>query len=182
MYFKVIWDVAASVGEIVPGPGGSVHVASLQFITYNRLPCSCIHLLRPGETQLTYSQATILQEVRNSSIHRLPAYHGNANTGRVVINWFMHTDRTGELRVKGFEGRRLGPVQMTTDTAVRVTRMVIEEQCMSVSYAYVSHCFLFSFSPPLSLPLSIPQSSCYYTISHTDAIPRTLKSHIQVTF
>ncbi|KAI1439103.1 DUF431-domain-containing protein [Xylaria sp. CBS 124048] len=36
-------------------------------------------------------------------------------------------DRTGELRAKGFEGRRLGPMQMTTDTAVRVTRMVIEE-------------------------------------------------------
>ncbi|KAI1341431.1 DUF431-domain-containing protein [Xylariaceae sp. FL0016] len=37
-------------------------------------------------------------------------------------------DRTSELRKKGFEGRRLGPVQMTTDTAVRVTRMVVEEQ------------------------------------------------------
>ncbi|CAJ2503312.1 Uu.00g107060.m01.CDS01 [Anthostomella pinea] len=37
-------------------------------------------------------------------------------------------DRTGELRKKGFAGRRLGPVQMTTDTAVRVTRMVVEEQ------------------------------------------------------
>ncbi|KAI0472655.1 SAM-dependent RNA methyltransferase [Xylariaceae sp. FL0804] len=37
-------------------------------------------------------------------------------------------DRTSELRAKGFEGRRLGPVQMTTDTAVRVTRMVVEEQ------------------------------------------------------
>ncbi|KAK0727053.1 SAM-dependent RNA methyltransferase [Lasiosphaeria miniovina] len=35
-------------------------------------------------------------------------------------------DRTSELRKKGFEGRRLGPVQMTTDTAVRVTRMVVE--------------------------------------------------------
>ncbi|KAI0015136.1 SAM-dependent RNA methyltransferase [Xylariomycetidae sp. FL0641] len=37
-------------------------------------------------------------------------------------------DRTSELRKKGFEGRRLGPVQMTTDTAVRVTRMVVEEK------------------------------------------------------
>ncbi|KAI2467018.1 DUF431-domain-containing protein [Annulohypoxylon bovei var. microspora] len=37
-------------------------------------------------------------------------------------------DRTSELRKKGFKGRRLGPVQMTTDTAVRVTRMVVEEQ------------------------------------------------------
>jgi ribosome biogenesis SPOUT family RNA methylase Rps3 len=37
-------------------------------------------------------------------------------------------DRTSELRKKGFEGRRLGPKQMTTDTAVRVTRIVIQEQ------------------------------------------------------
>ncbi|KAH6690574.1 DUF431 domain-containing protein [Plectosphaerella plurivora] len=35
-------------------------------------------------------------------------------------------DRTSELRKKGFEGRRLGPKQMTTDTAVRVTRLVVE--------------------------------------------------------
>lgn len=28
--------------------------------------------------------------------------------------------------MKGFEGRRLGPVQMTTDTAVRVTRLVVQ--------------------------------------------------------
>ena len=34
-------------------------------------------------------------------------------------------DRTSELRKKGFQGRRLGPVQMTTDTAVRVTREVV---------------------------------------------------------
>ncbi|KAK5059898.1 hypothetical protein LTR84_009781 [Exophiala bonariae] len=34
-------------------------------------------------------------------------------------------DRTSELRKKGFTGRRLGPKQMTTDTAVRVTRMVV---------------------------------------------------------
>lgn len=39
-------------------------------------------------------------------------------------------DRTSELRKKGFEGRRLGPKQMTTDTAVRVTRMVVEQKCM----------------------------------------------------
>lgn len=36
-------------------------------------------------------------------------------------------DRTSELRQKGYQGRRLGPVQMTTDTAVRVTRMIVQE-------------------------------------------------------
>jgi len=35
-------------------------------------------------------------------------------------------DRTSELRRKGYSGRRLGPKQMTTDTAVRVTRMVVQ--------------------------------------------------------
>ncbi|KAI0471426.1 DUF431-domain-containing protein [Xylaria cf. heliscus] len=48
-------------------------------------------------------------------------------------------DRTGELRVKGFEGRRLGPVQMTTDTAVRVTRMVIDEQFTLNMVPYIDH-------------------------------------------
>ncbi|KAI1165602.1 SAM-dependent RNA methyltransferase [Nemania serpens] len=48
-------------------------------------------------------------------------------------------DRTGELRVKGFEGRRLGPVQMTTDTAVRVTRMVIDEQFTLNMIPYVDN-------------------------------------------
>ncbi|KAI1273762.1 DUF431-domain-containing protein [Xylaria sp. FL0933] len=48
-------------------------------------------------------------------------------------------DRTSELRVKGFEGRRLGPVQMTTDTAVRVTRMVIQEQFTLNMVPYIDH-------------------------------------------
>jgi ribosome biogenesis SPOUT family RNA methylase Rps3 len=36
------------------------------------------------------------------------------------------------LRKKGFEGRRLGPKQMTTDTAVRVTRMVVQGKSKSI--------------------------------------------------
>lgn len=38
-------------------------------------------------------------------------------------------DRTGELRRKyGFAGRRLGSKQMTTDTAVRTTQLIIESK------------------------------------------------------
>lgn len=40
----------------------------------------------------------------------------------------QYEDRTSELRAKGYPGRRLGPVQMTTDTAVRVTRMVVQDK------------------------------------------------------
>ncbi|KAL1948516.1 hypothetical protein VTO73DRAFT_12591 [Trametes versicolor] len=37
-------------------------------------------------------------------------------------------DRTGELRVLGFPGRHLGPVQMTTDTALGVTKIVVQDK------------------------------------------------------
>ncbi len=46
-------------------------------------------------------------------------------------------DRTSELRKRGFAGRRLGPKQMTTDTAVRVTRMVILKQMNLDEIPYV---------------------------------------------
>ncbi|KAJ4302353.1 hypothetical protein N0V88_002497 [Collariella sp. IMI 366227] len=48
-------------------------------------------------------------------------------------------DRTSELRKKGFEGRRLGPVQMTTDTAVRVTRLVVQGKIPLNEIAYLDH-------------------------------------------
>lgn len=40
-------------------------------------------------------------------------------------------DRTAELRVKGFKGRRLGKEQLTTDTAARVTRIVVQDKSRS---------------------------------------------------
>lgn len=35
-------------------------------------------------------------------------------------------DRTSELRVLGFPSRHLGVIQMTTDTALGVTKLVVE--------------------------------------------------------
>ncbi|KAL2416806.1 Protein arginine N-methyltransferase SFM1 [Exophiala dermatitidis] len=48
-------------------------------------------------------------------------------------------DRTSELRKKGFIGRRLGPKQMTTDTAVRVTRTVILDKVHLDKIPYVDY-------------------------------------------
>lgn len=48
-------------------------------------------------------------------------------------------DRTSELRQKGFTGRRLGPVQMTTDTAVRTTRIVIQDKTPLSEIAFIDH-------------------------------------------
>lgn len=60
-------------------------------------------------------QATILREVG----WRLGLFH---NPG--ALRKSDPSDRTSELRKKGYTGRSLGPKQMSTDTAVRVTRMV----------------------------------------------------------
>ncbi|OJD20923.1 hypothetical protein ACJ73_07742 [Blastomyces percursus] len=46
-------------------------------------------------------------------------------------------DRTSELRQKGYAGRRLGPKQMTTDTAVRVTRLVTQSKVPLEDIPYV---------------------------------------------
>ncbi|KAK9315806.1 SAM-dependent RNA methyltransferase [Lipomyces starkeyi] len=63
-----------------------------------------------------------------------------------VFDWFVFggilgdhppRDRTGELRKYGFEGRRLGPKQMTTDTAIRVVKMVVEDQIPLDKIEYV---------------------------------------------
>ncbi|KAJ5345911.1 hypothetical protein N7452_003915 [Penicillium brevicompactum] len=48
-------------------------------------------------------------------------------------------DRTSELRKKGYVGRRLGPKQMTTDTAVRVTRMVVHEKVPLEEIPYLDY-------------------------------------------
>ncbi|EAW07935.1 SAM-dependent methyltransferase [Aspergillus clavatus NRRL 1] len=48
-------------------------------------------------------------------------------------------DRTSELRKKGYTGRRLGPQQMTTDTAVRVTRIVAQERVPLEKIQYIDY-------------------------------------------
>lgn len=46
-----------------------------------------------------------------------------------ILGSHPRIDRTGVLRKKyGFAGRRLGKLQMTTDTAIRTTRLIVEHQ------------------------------------------------------
>ncbi|KAJ7241667.1 SAM-dependent RNA methyltransferase [Mycena haematopus] len=47
-------------------------------------------------------------------------------------------DRTSELRVLGFPTRHLGPVQMTTDTALGVTKLVVEDKIPLDDIPYVN--------------------------------------------
>jgi len=48
-------------------------------------------------------------------------------------------DRTSELRVRGFPTRHLGPVQMTTDTALGVTKLVVHDHIPLHEIPYIDH-------------------------------------------
>lgn len=52
-------------------------------------------------------------------------------------------DRTRELRVLGFPTRHLGPHQMSTDTAVTVTKIVIEDQIKLNDIPYIDRPEIF---------------------------------------
>ena len=70
---------------------------------------------------LTSIQEMTPHEVRATTFGTTMLSHGLTS---------LVADRTSELRKKGYQGRRLGPVQMTTDTAVRVTRIVVQDKSM----------------------------------------------------
>jgi len=46
-------------------------------------------------------------------------------------------DRTSELRQLGFPSRHLGPMQMTTDTALGVTKQVVDDKVQLIAIPYV---------------------------------------------
>ncbi|KAJ7578980.1 SAM-dependent RNA methyltransferase [Mycena floridula] len=48
-------------------------------------------------------------------------------------------DRTAELRVLGFPTRHLGPIQMTTDTALGVTKLVVDDKIPLDKIPYVDY-------------------------------------------
>ncbi|KAK9451987.1 SAM-dependent RNA methyltransferase [Limtongia smithiae] len=120
--------------------GENFHLTSLSPSLMESLPKE---LAAPGVVQATTTE-----------IINLPGVRELAEQGRVCLldpaaekdlcpedavnfDWFVFggilgdhppRDRTGELRKYGFQGRRLGSVQMTTDTAIRVVKIVIQDQ------------------------------------------------------
>lgn len=87
----------------------------------------------------------------------------------------LYVDRTSELRKKGYQGRRLGPVQMTTDTAVRVTRICVQDKgtsSMLVTDASFGGCeMLMKHSTRRPDPIHRPpRSEDQQEREHTDAV------------
>ena len=52
-------------------------------------------------------------------------------------------DRTGELRILGFPSRHLGSIQMTTDTALGVTKLVVQDKIQLNDIPYIVSLYRF---------------------------------------
>jgi len=61
-------------------------------------------------------------------------------------------DRTAELRVMGFPTRHLGPIQMTTDTALGVTKKVVCDKVPLDKIPYIDYPTI-TFSPKESVEM-----------------------------
>ncbi|KAF9807136.1 hypothetical protein IEO21_08368 [Rhodonia placenta] len=74
------------------------------------------------------------------------AEHELSPDDRDKFSWYLFgvsddppRDRTSELRVLGFPTRHLGPVQMTTDTALGVTKLVVQDKIPLTKVPYIDH-------------------------------------------
>ncbi|KAJ3551012.1 hypothetical protein NM688_g4950 [Phlebia brevispora] len=82
-------------------------------------------------------------------------------------------DRTSDLRVLGFPHRHLGPVQMTTDTALGVTKLVVEDKVPLTDIKYIDFpTIVFNAKESVEMPFR-------YIANGTDPVlPPGMREHL----
>ncbi|KAI0772772.1 DUF431-domain-containing protein [Trametes elegans] len=83
-------------------------------------------------------------------------------------------DRTGELRVLGFPGRHLGPVQMTTDTALGVTKIVVADKKRLSDIPFIDFpTIVFNAKESVEMPFR------YISDGKNPILPPGMRAHLQ---
>ncbi|KAF8458852.1 DUF431 domain-containing protein [Terfezia claveryi] len=128
--------------------GGKLYLTSLPTSLLGNLPARLDEHTASGRLIATSTEVSQLSEIKSERVCLLdPAAQTDLkpedgeNFDTYVFGGILGDDpprdRTSELRKYGYQGRRLGPKQMTTDTAVRVTRMVVEDKLPLYKIPYV---------------------------------------------
>ncbi|KAI0324619.1 DUF431-domain-containing protein [Cubamyces sp. BRFM 1775] len=131
------------------GSGATVHFTHLSQSSCSTLESLFAQDADPARAQAYAHQKSVLElmEEKGIPLEKVCLLDPKAEKelspedGDGRFEWFLFggilgddppRDRTGELRVLGFPGRHLGPVQMTTDTALGVTKIVVQDKkCLS---------------------------------------------------
>lgn len=83
-------------------------------------------------------------------------------------------DRTAELRKLGFPNRHLGPVQMTTDTALGATKMVVQDKVPLQEIPYVDFpTIVFNAKESVEMPFR------YIVRNGQPVLPVGMREHLQ---
>ncbi|TBU22016.1 DUF431-domain-containing protein [Dichomitus squalens] len=83
-------------------------------------------------------------------------------------------DRTSELRALGFPGRHLGPVQMTTDTALGVTKIVVQDKTPLSKIPYIDFpTITFNAKESVEMPFR------YIAHGQEPILPPSMRDHLK---
>ncbi|KAJ7291462.1 SAM-dependent RNA methyltransferase [Mycena rebaudengoi] len=140
--------------RILAGPSAQIHFTHLSGASRESL--ASVFKPRESLADAACHQTGVLDLI-NQRLHGAPALekvclldpkaeHALSPEDGDRFEWFLFggilgddppRDRTSELRALGFPTRHLGPVQMTTDTALGVTKMVVDDKIPLDKIPYV---------------------------------------------
>ncbi|KAJ4490044.1 SAM-dependent RNA methyltransferase [Lentinula aciculospora] len=134
------------------GPESYVHFTHLSKTSSKSLTTKFAELSSDGQAEAICHESGVLDLIKerlNGSLEKVCLLDPKAEKelspedGDGRFEWFLFggilgddppRDRTAELRVMGFPTRHLGPTQMTTDTALGVTKHVVQDKEMPFKY------------------------------------------------
>ncbi|TFK86728.1 DUF431-domain-containing protein [Polyporus arcularius HHB13444] len=173
------------------GPGATVHFTHLS-------PASCTTLSSLFSQDADRSRAEAfahqksvmqLMEEKGISLDKVCLLDPKAEKelapedGDGRFEWFLFggilgddppRDRTSELRVLGFPGRHLGPVQMTTDTALGVTKAVVQDKTPLSKIPFVDFpTIVFNAKESVEMPFR------YITKDGEPILPPGMREHLK---
>ncbi|KAJ7825853.1 SAM-dependent RNA methyltransferase [Mycena olivaceomarginata] len=138
--------------RMLAGPAAKIHFTSLSKASRDSL--STVFGSEAGLANASCHQEGVLELLKaQTSLEKVCLLDPKAELalspedGDGRFEWFLFggilgddppRDRTSELRVLGFPTRHLGPVQMTTDTALGVTKLVVADKILLDDIPYVN--------------------------------------------
>ncbi|KAG1778823.1 hypothetical protein EV702DRAFT_1092224 [Suillus placidus] len=120
-----------------------VHTQSvMELLEQNNIPITRVCLLDPkAQTVLAPEDGEIFDHflfgVRSVSAETSCSLNNLTSGRKGILGDDPPRDRTSELRQLGFPSRHLGPMQMTTDTALGVTKRVVDDKVQLNAIPYV---------------------------------------------
>ncbi|KAJ3800974.1 SAM-dependent RNA methyltransferase [Lentinula aff. detonsa] len=139
------------------GLGSQVHFTHLSKSSSDSLNAKFIEKASDGQANAICHESGVLDLIKErlgGSLEKVCLLDPKAEKelspedGDGRFEWFLFggilgddppRDRTAELRVLGFPSRHLGPTQMTTDTALGVTKRVVQDKVPLDKIPYIDH-------------------------------------------